>query len=82
MRPAKSAMSRHRSEATKALLFKGKTVTALDSPMARGRQIGRGSPEPDSQCRSGHVAAVCVALNAPICRPKGSAGAVALGALG
>ncbi len=55
MRPVKSAMSGHPAEASKALLFKGKSADALDSLTARGRQVRQASPEPDSRRRTGHI---------------------------
>ena len=55
MRPVKSAMSGHLAEATKILLFKGKSAGLLDSVIARGRQVGQAAPEPDSRRRSGHL---------------------------
>jgi hypothetical protein len=64
MRPVKSAMSRYPAKATKALLFKGKSAGALDSLTAHGRQVRQASPEPDSRCRSGHLAA---GLHRPEC---------------
>ena len=94
MRPAKCTMCGHPAKAAKALLFKGKSADTLDSPTPRARQAEQAPPEPDSGCLSGRLIAhsvgyfgrllgcqLRIALNAPICGPKGSFGARRFGGM-